>query len=520
MARPLVVLLALAPVLAGCTAPADPQDLGTDLIVHHARVWTNDGAGTIAEAIAVDEGRIVRLGPDRDVLGLRVATTKVVDAGGGSVLPGLRDQHAHVLEVAAGTGLIAQLGGAGQDGDPYAPALGQQSVADTEAGRAQVMAYHQATKLARKTPMDDWQSAPTTDCRAPSAVTPELKDRLRAGLRAAAAQGLTTFVEPGLQDLGVWTALQEMEQEGPLPVRVLVRVAWGCIDEAAAMGLRTGVGSEWVRVLGVKLYGDGWLGPRTCALREPFSDRPLNEGVLFIEPGRAEADVRKARELGFHVGTHAIGDRAMEVMLDAYEANGVRPEDRWSLEHVQVLAPDLIARFADLGVVMSMQTSFATSDMGFAEDALGEERARWAYAWKSALDAGARLAGGTDFPIDVLHPLWGLQRVVTRSELTGEPAGGWHPEERLDLDTALRLVTSGAAYASLEDDRGRLVPGAWADLTVLRENLHAIPEQDIAGATVVLTVANGVVGFEGARSFPPELGAAGQPRWPEAPLPA
>lgn len=499
--RAALALLLIAPVLAGCTsAPSGPQ-APADVLVVHGHVWTNDPGVPSAQALAVRDGRIVLVGSDAGALALRGPATKVVDAQGGFVGPGFRDQHAHLLGVAAGTGEDGLVPGGG--GNPYAPAMSQASPADTEAGRAQVAAFHVATRAAGKTPMDDWQADPATDCRAPSPVTAELKQRLRFAMEEAAKQGLTTVVEPGLRDLGVWDALREMERDGELRLRLLIRIAWGCLDEAAAKGLRTGVGSDWVRVLGVKLYSDGWLGPRTCALREPYSDRPLYNGILFLEPERAARDVAKARQLGFNVGTHAIGDRAMVTMLDAYEAAGVRPEDRWSLEHVQVLAPDILDRMASLGVVGSMQLSFATSDMGFSESALGAERIRWAYAWKSALERGVRLAGGTDFRIDVLNPLWGVQRTVTRQELDGRPPGGWHPEERLSLERTLQLITSDAAYASLEDDRGRLVPGAWADVVATREDLRALPSDQLAGATVVLTMANGVVTFEGAQAYPP-----------------
>jgi predicted amidohydrolase YtcJ len=482
-------LLALA--LAGCLGASQFSDGAIDLVLHNGRAWTGDG---FAEAVAIDGGRIAFVGSSAQALALAGPGTRVVDARGGSVLPGFRDQHAHLLEEAAEV--------PAGDTAPFEPSLGQTSVADTEAGRTRVAAYHLATKAAGKTPSDAWRDDAVTDCRPTSPVTEDLKARLRSGMASAASQGLTTVVEPGLADLGIWDALMAMTQEGPLPVRVLVRVAWGCIDEAAERGLATGVGNDWARILGVKLYSDGWLGPRTCALREPFADRPFSDGILFHDPATWVQHVGKAKRLGFNVGTHTIGDRAMEVLLDAYEANGVRAEDRWALEHAQVLAPDLIERAARLGVVLSMQTSFATSDMGFAEAALGEERASWAYAWKSALDGGARLAGGTDFPIDVLNPLWGVQRTATRQELTGAPAGGWFPEQRLTLGQTLGLITRDAAYASLEDDRGVLAQGMGADVVVLQEDLFALPLERVHAATVVLTVANGAITFEGAQAHP------------------
>ena len=183
-------------------------------------------------------------------------------------------------------------------------------------------------------------------------------------------------------------ALGELDEAGKLRIRHLVRVAWGCIEEAARMGLRTGVGSEWVRILGVKLYSDGWLGPRTAALRAPYADHPEVQytrdpfpfGILFLNQERATRDVARADQLGFNITTHAIGDRGVETVLNAYDAVGVRRRDRWQLEHVQVMGDDLIERMATKGVLGSMQLSFATSDQHFAESAIGPIRARTSYA--------------------------------------------------------------------------------------------------------------------------------------------
>jgi predicted amidohydrolase YtcJ len=273
------------------------------------------------------------------------------------------------------------------------------------------------------------------------------------------------------------------------------------------MGLRTGAGNEWVKVLGVKLYSDGWLGPRTAALREPYADDPYGfprSGLLFLEQQRADRDVARARELGFNITTHAIGDRGLKTMMAAYEANHVTPRDRWSVEHVQVAEDDLLARMIHGGVIASIQLSFATSDQRFAENALGRDRLRFAYRWGDMMRAGLPMVGSSDFAVEVVDPLWGLQRIVTRTEFDGTPPGGWLPEQRLDILPALHLITAQAAFASFEEhERGTIEPGNYADLLVVRENLLRMPADELAGATRLMTITNGRVTSETPVSHPP-----------------
>lgn len=455
-----------------------------DLILHNGAVWTNDARGTVAEAIAVSGERILAVGSDAEVLRLAKRHTRVVDLDGGLVTPGLRDQHVHLLQVAGG----------GASAETYRPAWEGYNPAASEAIRGVIAAYHLGVKAQNQTPEDGCSR---------SEVTPELKESLLVAQSEAVSQGLTSVVEAGLSDMGVLDALFELDAEDRLALRWLIRVGWGCIEEAAEQGLRTGSGSEFVKILGVKLYSDGWLGPRTSALREMYNDRPY-DGVLFLDQRRANADVARAIQLGFNVTTHAIGDRGMQTMLNAYEANGVTAADRFQLEHAQVTAPDLIARMARVGVIGSIQTSFATTDQRFAGSALGPERVAESYAWRTMRRSGVRLAGGSDYNVEVLHPLWGLQRVITRTEFDGTPPGGWLPEERLGRLSALRLLTSDNAYASFEErERGRLTPGRYADLTVTRENLLTLPVDCIAAATVVMTVVNGRIAFEGEQAYPP-----------------
>ncbi|MGH3326466.1 MAG: amidohydrolase, partial [Streptomycetales bacterium] len=374
-------------------------------------------------------------------------------------------------------------------------------------GRRRVGERHLQIKERNATPVDDCHDG---------TVTEGLKESLLVMQDEVARQGVTTVVEAGLQDLAVWDALNELADDGLLRVRFLVRVAFGCMEQAAARGLRTGVGNEWVKILGVKNYADGWLGPRTAALRAPYSDDPYGFpplGVAFLDQERADRDIARARELGFNVTTHAIGDRGVATMLTAYERAGVTPADRWALEHVQVAGDDLLDRLADGGVIASYQLSFATSDARFAASALGKRRAREsAYRWDSMQRRGVHLAGGSDFDVEVLDPLWGLQRIVTRQDFDGFPTGGFRRSEALAVHDALRTVTSEAAYASLEEgERGTITVGNHADLVVTRENLLTMPSGTIASATRLMTVTNGRVVSAEPVSHPPDEAAACDP---------
>ena len=479
-----------APAAAAAAAPAERSGRRrpADLVLHSGVVWTGDRRDSIAAAVAVRGSRIVAVGDDSRVLRWAGRGTRVIDLKGAFVAPGLRDQHTHLIQTAV-EGAAAQA---------YRPVFVPHDEQAAFESRRQVGQRHVDIHARGETPVDRTTHSP---------VTEKLKNDLLVMQEEVARLGLSTVVEAGLRDMGALDALFQLAAEGRLKVRFLVRVAWGAIEEAARMGLRTGVGNEWVKVLGVKMYSDGWLGPRTAALREPYADDPYGfprGGILFLEQRRADRDVARARELGFNITTHAIGDRGLKTMMAAYEANHVTPRDRWSVEHVQVAGDDLLARMIHRGVIASIQLSFATSDQHFAENALGRDRLRLAYRWRDMMRAGLPMVGGSDFAIEVLDPLWGLQRVVTRTEFDGTPPGGWLPDQRLDIRTALRLISSQAAFASFEEhERGTIEPGNYADLLVVRENLLRMPADEIAGATRLMTITNGRITSEAPVSHRP-----------------
>ncbi|MDQ3229643.1 MAG: amidohydrolase family protein, partial [Pseudomonadota bacterium] len=226
-----------------------------------------------------------------------------------------------------------------------------------------------------------------------------------------------------------------------------------------------------LRMRGVKFYMDGALGSRGAALLADYSDEPGHRGLLVTEPKAFDSAVRKAQGCGVQVATHAIGDRGNRIVLDTYAGalgDAASGDHRWRIEHAQVLALDDIPRFKTLGVIASMQPTHATSDMPWAQVRVGAERIAGAYAWQRLLDAGVRLALGSDFPVESVDPRLGLYAAVTRQDREGQPTGGWLPEQRLSAKEALRGFTSDAAYAGRnESDVGRLAVGLHADFVVL-----------------------------------------------------
>ena len=251
----------------------------------------------------------------------------------------------------------------------------------------------------------------------------------------------------------------------------------------------------------LKIVADGALGSRGAALLADYADAPGNRGLDVTAPEEVERLAAKALRGGFQVWTHAIGDRANRITLDAYQKalGAAHPTDpRPRIEHVQILAPGDAERLAKLGVIASMQPTHATSDWPWVETRIGKERAKGSYAWRTLLQKGARLAGGSDFPVESEEPLLGIYAAVTRRETTGKPQGGWRMGEALTKPEALRLFTADNAYAEFaEKRRGRIAPGFDADFTVLDRDVFsaATPATEILEARIVMTVVGGEIAY-------------------------
>ena len=245
----------------------------------------------------------------------------------------------------------------------------------------------------------------------------------------------------------------------------------------------------------VKLYIDGALGSRGAALLADYSDDVGNSGLLFMPPDELETMVDKAMGCGFQVGIHAIGDRGNRVALNALEASISQHPDnpgRHRVEHAQVLTAADIPRFAQLGVIAAMQPTHATSDMYWAGERLGPERVQYAYAWRSLLDSGARLALGSDFPVEQVNPMLGIYAAVTRQDVRNWPDGGWYPQQNLTREEAVRGFTLDAAYAGfMEKMVGSLEPGKRADFIVLDRDIMNVDAVEIPSIKVLQTWLDG-----------------------------
>ncbi len=354
----------------------------------------------------------------------------------------------------------------------------------------------------------------------PSAA--ETQAALIAAMPIAHSLGLTSVQTPEEADkLAAWLALRE---RGELRLRVWAMLEKDDLDAAIGLGLRAGFGDDWVRLGGLKLYADGALGSHTAEMLEPYADDPANRGMPTLGTEELRHLVERASRAGFPACVHAIGDAAVRRVLDVLAtpspalplrgggstsspalppSGGGRVRHR--IEHVQVIHPADLGRLAELGVIAAMQPLHAPSDREVAERLWGA-RCRYAYAWRSLLDAGTRLAFGSDGPVEDIDPFAGIYAAVTRRhpdptvpQARGEPVEGWYPEECLTVEEAVRAYTLDAAYAASEDHlKGSLTPGKLADIVVLSRNIFAEPPETTRSGQmcVVMTILDGQVVYQ------------------------
>jgi hypothetical protein len=312
----------------------------------------------------------------------------------------------------------------------------------------------------------------------------ERRAALKAALKHLNSVGLTGVGDAGIDahEIGLY---RELADQGLLTVRIYAMIG-GVSEDFAALsrqGPLLGLADDRLTVRSVKLYADGALGSRGAALLAPYSDAPGQRGLLFMSDAEMRSSIETALKAGYQVNVHAIGDAANAQVLDAfaaaYKAVGGR-QLRNRIEHAQVVAVSDIPRFKELDLIASMQPTHATSDKNMAEDRLGNQRLAGAYAWRTFLDQGTRIAGGSDFPVESDNPFFGLHAAVTRTDHAGQPAGGWHPEQAMTLLEAFRAFTLDAAYAEhLETRVGSLEPGKWADFILIDRDPFTISPQDL-----------------------------------------
>ncbi|HET9485554.1 MAG TPA: amidohydrolase [Xanthomonadales bacterium] len=519
--------------------------------VVNARIWTGDAERPWASAIALDGERIALVGEDAEVRA-KLGDARVLDAGGRLLVPGFIDTHVHFITGGLGLSSV-QLRDAGHRG-AFVQRIGA-FVRTAPKGTWVTGGDWDHTLWGGELPARAWIDAVTPDhpvwvnrldghmALANSAAlkaagvtrdtadvdggeivrdangepTGVLKDNamalvervvpppsaamadcaLAAAMAYVNARGVTS-----VHDMGTWEDLATHGRASTAQRTVRVYAAVPLSDwerlarevQAKRYGGGDGRGDEWLRVGLLKGFVDGSLGSHTAAFNQPYSDAPEDRGLLMHPPGVLEAWIAGADRAGLHVTVHAIGDRANDLLLDAYEAaakaNGAR-DRRFRIEHAQHLAAVDIPRFAALGVIASMQPYHAIDDGRWAEKSIGP-RIATTYAFRSLLDANAKLAFGSDWFVAPPTPLEGIYAAVTRRTLDDRHPDGWVPRQKITVEEALRAYTATAAYASFEEDlKGTLAPGRLADFVVLDRDLFRIAPESIREAKVVLTVVGG-----------------------------
>ena len=324
---------------------------------------------------------------------------------------------------------------------------------------------------------------------------PDVKQDLLNSLNKLASLGLTSVHDAGVDYL-TWQAYQELSNEGKLPIRVYVML--DVTDYNYAKMLQKGqIHSDDGKLLirSVKISSDGALGSRGAALHEEYSDKPGHFGLLLHEIPQLNKLTLQAMQAGFQVNTHAIGDKANTVSLDAFAKAIEQTQSqhlRHRIEHAQVIHPDDFKRFRALNIIASIQPTHATSDKNMAENRLGSERIKGAYAWQRLLKNKTHLAGGSDFPIEPAEPLFGIHAAITRQDRNNQPEGGWYAKEGVSLHEAFKMFTLGAAFAAHQEENiGSIEVGKKADFVLLQDDPVSIASERIWQIPVLQTWVNG-----------------------------
>ncbi len=441
---------------------------GVDSIASLVEIISNEADGLAEDAIIVGRGWIETGWPEGR---MPVATDLDEVAGGRMVILQRSDGHALVASSAA-------LEAAGINDETPDPAGGK--IERDEDGHATGIILDNAM-----TPVWALVAKPSED------------DIHRAYVEAGKVY--TSRGWTGVHNMSVPPAhasvLQALDEAGEMPLRL-----WNAYDEAGAdIAIERTHETETITNRAVKLYMDGALGSRGALLIEPYSDRPDTSGLTLMEPDSLETAMAKADAGGYQLAVHAIGDLANRRVIDAFEAGGYGRDQRWRIEHTQIVNPADIARIGDLGLIASMQPSHAIGDLKFAPARLGFDRLNGAYAWQDLLDTGATVVGGSDAPVEVGSPLIEFYAAVARKSLEGESGDGWHPEQAISRDDALALFTTAPAYAAfMEEDLGTIEAGKIADFTVFDRDLMTVPEAEILDAQTVMTVVHGEIVWQRA----------------------
>jgi predicted amidohydrolase YtcJ len=519
-------------------------------VLYNARILTLDPSHPTAGAIAVQHGRVVRLGSDQEVLAQAGENAKKYNLGGRTIWPGLTDAHIHLQHYAFALQMIncetstraecllrvrQKVGqtapgqwvrGHGWNQNSWPEGFGTVKELDEVSPANPVFltakslhaawvnsAALRAAGITRSTPDPQGGKIGRDEIGSPNGLLFETAMELvHNAIPPATLDEVVRAVDQAqhnLWQMGItsvhdydrsqcFSALQILQQHEKLHLRVVKSIPLEDLPHAAAMGLRTGFGNDVLRIGSVKLFADGALGPKTAAMFQPYEGEADNTGILLLDNEQIFEHGQTAAAHGLSMAIHAIGDRANHEVLLAYaqlrnyeKENGL-PTLRHRIEHVQVLHPDDYSQLAALGVTASVQPIHATSDMYMAERNWGK-RSAGAYAFRTLLERGTSLCFGSDAPVESPNPFLGLHAAVTRQRPDLSPApDGWFPAQRLTLQEALQGFTTGPAFAAgLESSLGRLSPGYLADLIVLEVDPFSIPAEDLHQVQPCATMIGG-----------------------------
>ncbi len=529
-----------------------------DLVLYNGAILTMDPRQPRVEALRIRAGRVLACGSSDEMRALSHADAHEVDLEGRTALPGLEDAHLHLCMHGmtltqidlGGTASLQEtlervwqasdkqpgsgwLRGASWDHNlwpqPTPPTrldldrvVDDRPIALDSKDRHSTWVNSLALQMAgvnANTPdpsggqiVRDASGQPTgiftenarrlIDAAIPSPTPESWRQAARAAIADCARYGITAV--HSCEGPESFRALSELEQAGELAVRVWHMLPLRFLDEAVALGLRTGYGSDRLRIGHIKMFADGALGSATAEMLTPYEGQPENYGVAATDTQTLLEAVGLAARHGLASAIHAIGDAANRRVLDIYGQLAQNPAQtglpqrhlRQRIEHVQLLSAEDLPRLATQGVIASMQPIHAAQDRLMAERQWGE-RCRHAYAWHSLLASGAHLAFGTDAPVEGLNPMPGLYAALTRKDADGKPSGGWYPEQRLSLDKAICAYTLGAAYAGYgEGERGSLTVGKRGDVTVLSRDISTAPPECLLDTQVDLTILEGEILYQ------------------------
>lgn len=534
---------------AGIVLAAHAQT--ADLAVVNARIYTVNPKLPQAKAMAIRQGLVIAIGDD--VSRQIGASTKVIDAHGETVIPGLIDSHGHVeglgtfldnldfrgiaseKEIADKVRTAAKTAKPGEwilgrawdqnlwpskqfpTADSISAAAPNNPVALTRVDGHATWVNRKAMDLAdlnaatqepaggkilrnaagKPTGVLIDRARALVERKIPASTPEQVERHIRAALEECARLGITTVHDAGVSAAAI-DAYHSLRSKGQLPIRAYVMIGGGESPLLASWLAKGPEIGDYLTIRGIKLVADGALGSRGAAMLEPYSDEPANRGLLITNREAIRAVAEKAILRGFQVNTHAIGDAANRAAIDAYGDVLKGPNDkRFRIEHAQIVSPEDFVKFQKYSVIASVQATHATSDMPWAQTRVGPERIKGAYAWQTFLNLGVHLPNGSDFPVESPNPLWGLYAAVTRQDKTGQPTGGWFPEQRLSREQALRSWTIEGAYAAFEENKkGSLETGKMADFIMLSDDVMTMSAGDIWKTKVTLTVVGGKIVYQ------------------------